>query len=209
MFNLSRQEKIVFLVIISVLLIIFSWKLYSKERNAITIVPAVNSLENSMEKENEIVKEEICIIHITGAVNNPGVYQLNKDKRIIDAVKIAGGATEQANVDAVNLAAHIYDGQKIVIPFIRKDNDELNKQNIITSQINEQYQSSSNSNLTNLNTATSHQLEALPGIGPVLAKSILNHREKYGLFRDIEDIQDVSGIGKKRFESIKEYITAY
>jgi len=52
-------------------------------------------------------------------------------------------------------------------------------------------------------------LETLPGIGPVLAKSILNHREKYGLFREIDDIQDVSGIGEKRFESIKEYITVY
>jgi len=115
MFNLSRQQKTVFLVIIAVLLVIFSWKLYSKERNAITIVPAVNSSENSSEEENKIVEEEVCIIHITGAINNPGVYQLNKGKRIIDAVEMAGGATEQANVDAVNLAAHIYDGQKIVI----------------------------------------------------------------------------------------------
>jgi competence protein ComEA len=209
MFNLSRQQKTVFLVIIAVLLVIFSWKLYSKERNAITIVPAVNSFENSSEEENKIVEEEVCIIHITGAINNPGVYQLNKGKRIIDAVKMAGGATEQANVDAVNLAAHIFDGQKIVIPFYIDDNEELNKQNISKSLMYEQYQNSSNSELINLNTATSNQLETLPGIGPVLAKSILNHREKYGLFREIDDIQDVSGIGEKRFESIKEYITVY
>ncbi len=209
MFNLSRQQKTVFLVIIAVLLVIFSWKLYSKERNAITIVPAVNSSENSSEEENKIVEEEVCIIHITGAINNPGVYQLNKGKRIIDAVEMAGGATEQANVDAVNLAAHIYDGQKIVIPFYIDDNEELNKQNISKSLMYEQHQNSSNSELINLNTATSNQLETLPGIGPVLAKSILNHREKYGLFREIDDIQDVSGIGEKRFESIKEYITVY
>jgi competence protein ComEA len=209
MFNLSRQEKIVFLFIISVLLAIFSWKLYSKERNNITIVPAVTSLENSIEEENKIVEENICIIHIAGAVHKPGVYQLNDDERIIDAVKIAGGATEQANVDAVNLAAHIYDGQKIVIPFNVEENDEINKQNLTTSKTFEQYQYSSNSNLINLNTANSHQLETLPGIGPVLAKSILDYREKYGLFRDIKNIQDVSGIGEKRFESIKEYITVY
>jgi competence protein ComEA len=209
MFNLSRQEKIVFLIIFTILLTFFGWKLYSKKSDAITIVSTVNPTEDTIEKDTQKAEEEICIVHVSGAVNNPGVYKVNKDKRIIDAVKIAGGETEKANVDAVNLAAHIYDGQKIVIPFILENNLDCNNQNVPTNQVMEQYQYSSDNTLINLNSASSHQLESLPGIGPVLAKTILEYREKNGLFRDTEDIKNVSGIGDKRYESIKEYITVY
>ena len=207
MFNLARQEKIVLLVIILIILLIIGWRIYTQEQNAITIVPAVDSIESSIEKEN--MQEEICIVHISGAVSNPGVYQLNGNKRIIDVVKIAGGELENANVDAVNLAAHIFDGQKIVIPFLAENSGENNNQNVLPNNNPEQYGYSSQNNLVNLNTATSSQLEDLPGIGPVLAKSILEYRQKYGQFRDIADIKNVGGIGEKRFESIKEYITVY
>jgi len=207
MFNLARQEKIVLLVIILIILLIIGWRIYTQEQNAITIVPAVDSIESSIEKEN--IQEEICIVHISGAVSNPGVYQLNGNKRIIDVVKIAGGELENANVDAVNLAAHIFDGQKIVIPFLAENSGENNNQNVLPNNNPEQYGYSSQNNLVNLNTATSSQLEDLPGIGPVLAKSILEYRQKYGQFRDIADIKNVGGIGEKRFESIKEYITVY
>jgi competence protein ComEA len=207
MFNLARQEKIVLLVIILIILLIIGLRIYTQEQNAITIVPAVDSIESSIEKEN--IQEEICIVHISGAVSNPGVYQLNGNKRIIDVVKIAGGELENANVDAVNLAAHIFDGQKIVIPFLAENSGENNNQNVLPNNNPEQYGYSSQNNLVNLNTATSSQLEDLPGIGPVLAKSILEYRQKYGQFRDIADIKNVGGIGEKRFESIKEYITVY
>jgi competence protein ComEA len=207
MFNLARQEKIVLLVIILIILLIIGLRIYTQEQNAITIVQAVDSIESSIEKEN--MQEEICIVHISGAVSNPGVYQLNGNKRIIDVVKIAGGELENANVDAVNLAAHIFDGQKIVIPFLAENSGENNNQNVLPNNNPEQYGYSSQNNLVNLNTATSSQLEDLPGIGPVLAKSILEYRQKYGQFRDIADIKNVGGIGEKRFESIKEYITVY
>ena len=207
MFNLARQEKIVLLVIILIILLIIGLRIYTQEKNAITIVQAVDSIESSIEKEN--MQEEICIVHISGAVSNPGVYQLNGNKRIIDVVKIAGGELENANVDAVNLAAHIFDGQKIVIPFLAENSGENNNQNVLPNKNPEQYGYSSQNNLVNLNTATSSQLEDLPGIGPVLAKSILEYRQKYGQFRDIADIKNVGGIGEKRFESIKEYITVY
>ena len=109
MFNLSRQEKIVFLIIISALLITFSWKLYSKEKDSIIIVPTADMGESDIREEKELIDKKICIVHISGAVNQPGVYQLTEGERIIDAVKMAGGEMERANVDAVNLAAHLYD----------------------------------------------------------------------------------------------------
>jgi len=209
MFNLSRQEKIVFLIIISAILITFSWKLYSREKESITIVPTADIGESDIREENEIIDKKICIIHISGAVNQPGVYQLTEGERIIDAVKMAGGEMERANVDAVNLAAHLYDGQKIVIPFISENKEDEVNQNALANQEFRQHDYSINSSLLNLNAVTSNQLETLPGIGPALAERILAYRKNHGLFRHIEDIINVSGIGEKRFESIKEYITVY
>jgi len=209
MFNLSRQEKIVFLIIISAILITFSWKLYSREKESITIVPTADIGESDIREENEIIDKKICIIHISGAVNQPGVYQLTEGERIIDAVKMAGGEMERANVDAVNLAAHLYDGQKIVIPFISENKEDEVNQNALANQEFRQHDYSINSSLLNLNAVTSNQLETLPGIGPALAERILAYRKNHGLFRNIEDIMNVSGIGEKRFESIKEYITVY
>ena len=209
MFNLSRQEKIVFLIIISALLITFSWKLYSKEKDSIIIVPTADMGESDIREEKELIDKKICIVHISGAVNQPGVYQLTEGERIIDAVKMAGGEMESANIDAVNLAAHLYDGQKIVVPFILEDNEDEVNQNALANEEFRQHDYSLNSSLLNLNAVTSNQLETLPGIGPALAERILSYRKNHGLFRNIEDIMNVSGIGEKRFESIKEYITVY
>jgi len=209
MFNLSRQEKIVFLIIISALLITFSWKLYSKEKDRIIIVPTADIGENDIREEKELIDKKICIVHISGAVNQPGVYQLTEGERIIDAVKMAGGEMEKANVDAVNLAAHLYDGQKIVLPFISENKEDEVNQNALVNQEFRQHDYSLNSSLLNLNAVTSAQLENLPGIGPALSERILAYRKNHGLFKNIEDIMNVSGIGEKRFESIKEYITVY
>ena len=209
MFNLSRQEKIVFLIIISALLITFSWKLYSKEKDSIIIVPTADMGESDIREEKELIDKKICIVHISGAVNQPGVYQLTEGERIIDAVKMAGGEMESANIDAVNLAAHLYDGQKIVLPFILEDNEDEVNQNALANEEFRQHDYSLSSSVLNLNAVTSNQLETLPGIGPALAERILSYRKNHGLFRNIEDIMNVSGIGEKRFESIKEYITVY
>jgi len=211
MFNFSRQEKIIVLIIIAVLLTIFSWKIYNQEKSTITIIPAD---ENETQNENISVKEDlneetICIIHVAGAVKTPGVYQLSSDKRIVDAVKNAGGGLENADFDSINLAARIFDGQKIFIPFIPENIEGFTHKNETPIKESIQYNRSYSNNLLNLNQVTSKDLENLPGIGPVLAQSILEYRTNNGFFKNIEDIMDVPGIGEKRFESIKEYITVY
>lgn len=211
MFNFSRQEKIIVFIIIAVLLMIFSWKLYNQEKNTITIIP---SDEEGTQNVNISIKENpnedsICIIHVAGAVKTPGVYQLSADKRIVDAVKIAGDGLENADFDVINLAAHIFDGQKIYIPFVSENVEGLTHENGLPIKQSSQYNRSYSNNLLNLNQVTSKDLENLPGIGPVLAKSILEYRTNNGFFKNIEDIMNVPGIGEKRFEIIKEYITVY
>lgn len=209
MFNLSRQEKIIFLIIVSMLVITIGWKFYGTGKNDITIIPSTTEGETISLPAEDTVDRSICIIHITGAVNQPGVYQLDQGKRIIDAVKIAGGEAEGANLDAVNLAAHLYDGQKIVIPFISGINSDTLYSSLETVATPQRQMNFDSSGLLNLNSAESSQLENLPGIGPVLADRILEYRRDHGMFRTMEEVMNVPGIGEKKFESIKELITVY
>ncbi len=220
MLNLSRQDKIIYIFLIIIALSVFSWIAFNQNKNDIQIISAVPNdeindgltEEDIFRKENEI-QEDICIIHISGAVNKPGVYQLNSNARIIDAIKMAGGEKGNSNIHAINLAAHIYDGQKINVPYlIQKEGTGILsvKSNMVDMPSEHEEQSSSFSrNALNLNSASSSQLETLPGIGPVLAQRILEYRNSNGLFSKREDLMEVTGIGEKRFESIKEYITVY
>ena len=203
MFNLSKQEKITIFFLLIVIITVLGVILYNNFNfeESFTINPPVNSLEN-----NSTVKIEVppVIIHITGAVKSPGVYQLKSTERVIDAVKIAGGATEVANLDAVNLAALLRDGQKIIIPYrISKISEEENNENLYKN-IEDMY--SSTTDKININTANASTLQTLPGIGPVLSERIIEYRNQNGLFGIIDDIKDVSGIGEKKFEGIKDLI---
>lgn len=197
------------LFLIAILLIALGGKFYLQGKNKITIIPANSQDKEVIPEAQAIVVEESLIIHIAGAVNHPGVYQLPSGKRVIDALKMAGGETEKANLDAVNLAAPLYDGQKIIIPFIPENVES----GLIKSDgqfiVSQDYSNLNNSSLLNINNATSRQLEELPGIGSVLAERIIEYRESNGVFRNIEEIKDVPGIGEKKFEAIKELITVY
>lgn len=199
------------MLIISVVVIFFAWKLYLQEKNSITIISAHQENREANPAIEKTVEEEICIIHIAGAVNQPGVYQLSKGKRIIDAVKAAGEATEKATLDAVNLAAPIYDGQKIIIPYFIEGGERGN-QIRESDDLNLNYPEyfySQKSNLININISSARELESLDGIGQVLAERIVEYRKNNGFFDRIEDIKNVSGIGEKKFDAIKEMITVY
>jgi len=204
MFNFSHQEKITVIFLLIVIIIglgIILYKNINFEEN-ITINPPINSSES-----NSTVKIEIppVIIHIAGAVKSPGVYQLKSTDRIIDAVKIAGGAIEEANLDAINLATLLKDGQKIIVPYkIFNRPDEENNENIYKNV--ENIYSFSTVDKVNINTANTIALQTLPGIGPVLSERIIEYRNQNGLFGIIDDIKDVSGIGEKKFEGIKDLI---
>lgn len=137
-------------------------------------------------------------VHVSGAVARPGVYELPTGARVIEAVEEAGPLPE-ADLDALNLAAPLMDGQKIPVP--RKG--EAARLPAAAGG------GSPAGTLININTASAAELEALPGIGPSLAQRIVAYREEHGPFRTIEDIKNVSGIGEGRFAQIKDLITVY
>ncbi len=169
--------------------------------------------ENSNDMNgNQIPEEERIVVHIMGEVKKTGIIYLRKGARIADAIKVAGGVTKEADIDAVNLAYVLQDGQKINIP--NKKDKEKNGNNVyITSEsgnnviIEDNSQSKGVNKKVNINEASQSDLETLPGIGPSIASRIIEYREQNGKFSKIEDLQNVKGIGDAKYNRIKDSIT--
>ena len=205
--NFSNQEKITIILLLIVIIIVGGIVLYKNINNEDNFI--VNRTSDISENNPTIQKEvPPLIIHITGAIKNPGVYQLKSTDRIVDAVKIAGGATEEANLDLINLAALLKDGQKIIVPskIYNENGEEINKNIDNNAEVIYSSSSGSISGKININTANATMLQTLPGIGPVLSERIIEYRDQNGLFGVIDDIKDVSGIAEKKFEGIKDLI---
>lgn len=172
----------------------------------------INSAQTENTAENNTLENKI-IVHITGEVKKTGILTLNEGARIADAIKAAGGTTNNADLDQVNLAYQLQDGQKIYIP--NKNDKEKNiAKEYITSEsgnnvIIEKNTSEAGgiSKKVNINQAKQSELETLPGIGEAMANRIIEYREQNGKFQKIEDLKNVKGIGEAKFNKIKELIT--
>lgn len=162
----------------------------------------VSNEEMQVTNDIEEQKGEI-VIHITGEVANKGIVKLIEGTRVIDAIEAAGGATKEANLSKINLAYLLEDGMKLYIPSI---NDEEYKEYVSSTSINGQTGNSKQTLKVNINTATSEELQKLPGIGEAMASRIITYRKENGKFSKIEDIKNVSGIGEAKFNNIKGYI---
>ena len=207
MFNLSNQEKITIILLVIVIVIGGGMVLYKNINSEDNII--INRASDITENNPAIQKEiPSVIIHIAGAVKTPGVYQLKSTSRIVDAVKIAGGENEEANLDLINLAALLKDGQKIIVPYktYSETGEEINVNTYNNATSIYSSSSASISAKININTDNANILQTLPGIGPVLSERIIEYRNQNGLFGVIDDIKNVSGIAEKKFEGIKELI---
>lgn len=173
---------------------------------------SVNEDINGSTVQEENAKEKIAI-HITGEVKQKGILYLNKGARIVDAIEAAGGATKNADLNQVNLAYILEDGQKIYIPN-KNEKIEAGVYIITSSGNNVLVENGNNSNKNtkgagekvNINQANQTELETLPGIGPSLAQRIIEYRQENGNFQKIEDIQNVKGIGDSKYSNIKDSI---
>jgi len=134
-------------------------------------------------------------VYVVGAVINPGVYFLPHGSRVADALEAAGGPIEEADLARVNLAKRVYDEEQIYVPQLGEESPPLSPPS-----------GGQAGGKININTTTAAELEALPGIGPVLAQRIVDYRKANGPFAAIEDIKSVRGIGDAIFEGVKELI---
>lgn len=144
-------------------------------------------------------------VHVAGAVVRPGVYSLDKDSRVDDAVEAAGGFVAEADKNALNLAARLEDGQRLDIPFVAGFVPDEEQGFVVVSEGTPS--PLAGEDLVNINTATLEELDKLPGIGPSTAQRIIAYRIDNGPFARIEDIVNVSGIGPATYEEIKDLIT--
>jgi len=162
------------------------------DRQEDAIQQEISAIEEAAEDE----KSEPVIVHICGAVVNPGVYELPPGSRIVDAVDKAGGLSVDADESYVNLAAVPNDGEQIFIPTI--------EESVIMKKTRQETGVSSGK--VNINTADKALLCTLPGIGDTRAADIIAYRQEHGNFSAIEDIMQVSGIKEGSFQKIKEMI---
>lgn len=148
------------------------------------------------QEEEENYSDDDVMVDIKGEVKDPGVYALKSTQRIVDAIQVAGGFLSEADQKQVNLAQKLTDEMVIYIPKVGEEGVSS------LPPLND-----GNDGKINLNQATVEQLETLPGIGPSKAEDILSYREEVGSFKAIEDLKEVSGIGEKTFEKLKDLIS--
>lgn len=201
--------KIILVLIIILGVVIFSIIYYKQETEAF-VYENILKEESLQESSNIIVNEDeisdlnIIKVYVTGEVNVSGVKELQEGARIEDAIIAAGGLTTMADITKVNLAYCLEDGQKLYIPSINDQNKEYIASENGSGVIENAEEGSEN--IVNINKASLTELTKLPGVGESLAQRIVNYREENGKFKSIEDLKNVSGIGDKKFESLKEYI---
>jgi competence protein ComEA len=131
------------------------------------------------------------VVHVAGAVARPGVYRLPAGSRVDDAVERAGGAAATAELEAVNLAARLADGQQVVVP-------ERGPAGVATA-----FGSGAEEGPISLGTASVEQLDTIDGIGPVTARDIVEFRDQHGGLASVDQLDQVSGIGPATMESLR------
>jgi competence protein ComEA len=136
-------------------------------------------------------------VNVVGAVRRPGLYRLSDGSRVANAVARAGGVTRNAELELVNLAARVGDGEQIVVP--RRGTASIAGQAGRTG-------GGAASGPVHLNSATLEQLDALPGVGPVTAQKILDYRQTHGAFRSVDELDAIAGIGPARLGTLRDLV---
>lgn len=210
MFNFTKREQIIIgIAFILFIALVGTYMLNYNKEEAITLInkesktteqEKTNAQEQKAESQSTKEKKMIYV-DVKGQVHNPGVIILEEGKRVIDAINQAGGVIEEnADLNMVNLAAILTDGQVVYIPSKEESSAQGN------TSISNVHISQSSSSKINLNTATETELTTLPGIGPATAKKIIEYRKQNNGFTAIEDLLNISGIGEKKFGQIKDLI---
>jgi competence protein ComEA len=135
---------------------------------------------------------DVLVVHVSGPVARPGIVVLPADSRVADAVAAAGGALGSADLQLLNLAAPVADGEQVIVPRSGGPGPPPTAR------------PAADEGQVNINEADVTELEELPGVGPVLAERIVAHREANGSFGSIEDLLDVPGIGEGRLATLRD-----
>lgn len=172
--------------------------LFSKKEESVEGTTVVETTMLVEKTEVSTTQETVIFVDIKGEVKNPGVYQMKVGDRVKDALDAAGGLTEEADSQKVNLAKRLEDQMVIVVPKVGEEAEEI--------PAGETRNEATKEGKVNINTATVEELKTLKGVGEKKAEAIIEYRKKNGSFQTKEDLMKVRGIGKKLFESFQERI---
>jgi competence protein ComEA len=144
------------------------------------------------------IDASVFVVHVAGAVSAPGVYDVRGPARVIDAIDAAGGPAPEAELDSLNLAAPLVDGQRVYVPVVGEIVAPASDGSALADP--------SASGPIDLNTTNAAELEQLPGVGPATATAIIEHRDEHGPFASVDDLTDVRGIGPAKLEAIRDLV---
>lgn len=221
--------------LILILLIIIFYLFYNKKDTTVVEESNISVLDKVPLTDSEDIINKTIFVDIKGAVNKPGVYELNENSRVIDVIKMAGGLNKNADTSTINLSRKLTDGnviivytkdkineikkQEVVIEYIEKEcncpdidnsaciksDDIVDGKDLPDTNISGDYKKENTK--VSINTATIEELMTIKGIGEAKAQDIIKYRSKNGKFKSIDELTNIKGIGNALLDKIKEYIT--
>ncbi|EOH89949.1 helix-hairpin-helix domain-containing protein [Enterococcus villorum] len=177
---------------------------YSNEELMANLTQESQQSKELMEETTETTVYPTIYVDVKGAVNRPGMYAFTAEERVFDVIQKAGGFTDVADEKQINFAAKIKDQQLLYVPEIGEEIEEKYSDHEEDTEIGE---SKVPQEKINLNTADSLQLQQVPGIGEKKAQEIIQYRQDNGSFKSVEELQEISGIGQKTVEKMKNFVT--
>jgi competence protein ComEA len=193
--QMKKKERTLLLIFLVGILMAGSVYLYGGKPGMQQVKASDQSNAKLVEQGKETVAQnsKAVKVHVKGAVNQPGVYQLPSDSRVIDAIEAAGGAKVDANVQQLNLASVVDDGAEVVVPSKNAGQEGSTASAQADGKVN-------------VNSASAEALDKLPGIGSIRAKAIVDFRTEHGTFNSVDDLRNVPGIGPKLLDEIRDHV---
>lgn len=215
-FKIDSKKIIVFIFVLFVFILGLYLKVNTKQYLLLDNSNQNNIINEEKNKDNnnynidktlvQTTDTNKIIIYITGEVKNPGVIEINEDKRLKDAIEKVGGFLNEADTKNINLAMKLEDEGHYIIPKIGEISTDVNTKTVVNTQNNNiNTKNNIKSNLININTASKQELIGLPGIGEITASKIIDFRLK-NKFKNANDLLMIDGIGEKKLEKIKALI---
>jgi competence protein ComEA len=203
--SVTRSQLVAYALAGVVVVVLGVRFMQGQERNAAAAAPpgAGDGANASTSVRIEPRAPTVAIVHVAGAVRHPGVYRLRDGERIKDAVRRAGGPRRGADLNAINLAAKVADGQQVVVPRRATAIAGAPQASAGSAESAAGDAAALPQPPVSLNTATAEQLDTLDGVGPATAQKILDWRRQHGGFRSVDDLGEVPGIGPKRLAALR------